>query len=186
VVTYNFDDFLEQRLAQDGVRSRAICGDVENPSRRELGIYHVHGYLPQFECAAAFPRTPLVFSEEAYHDLYLNAFSRANGCQVNYLRTNTVLMIGISGTDPNLRRLLDVAFSGQSKPRHFIVMKREKLKVPPHYQDGAPFKEVLDAFSPIHYRLQESSFAGLGLNVIWVDEFDEIPAVLDRIRGGAG
>jgi hypothetical protein len=47
VVSYNFDDLLESHLAKLAVRYRSIYRDNEIASQNELGVYHVHGFLPR-------------------------------------------------------------------------------------------------------------------------------------------
>jgi len=67
----------------------------------------------------------LIFSEEDYNKIYSDAYSWSNLAQLNSFRDNTCLFIGCSLTDPNLRRLLDVAARSGEKPRHYAFLKKK-------------------------------------------------------------
>ena len=47
------------------------------------------------------------------------------------------------------------------------------------------FTEVdsIKSFERVNETLQESFFKELGVNVLWIDEFDEIPVILKQIKG---
>jgi hypothetical protein len=42
--------------------------------------------------------------------------------------------------------------------------------------------EVVQGFLSVHHGLLEQSNRDLGLNVIWVEDYGEIPAILDSVR----
>lgn len=54
-------------------------------------------------------------------------------------------------------------------------MRRSKL-------NELPRSETISRFELGHESLQESFFKELGVNVIWVEEFDEIPNIIKRIK----
>ena len=66
VLTYNFDDLLEQYLIklglQEGKDFITISKDAEISGNEMLPIYHVHGVIPE-----KGPSDIVVFSEEEYH-----------------------------------------------------------------------------------------------------------------------
>ena len=86
-------------------------------------MYHVHGYLPR---TGRIPDSmELVFSEDAYHNQFIDPFSWSNLILLNKLTQNTCLFIGVSLTDPNMRRLLDVAWrKNPDKERSHYIIKR--------------------------------------------------------------
>ena len=186
VVTYNFDDLIEKHLEETGVRYRSIYRDVDVASQAELGIFHVHGFLPRdVKRYDGVSESLLVFSEEGYHTLFLDPYSWSNIVQLSFLRDSTCLLIGLSVTDPNLRRLLDIAARKNKDSKHYVLLKRQlstefldnigesTIKIQP---------EVIQTFLSVHHRLQETSFQELGLKIIWFENYDEIPEILDSIQ----
>lgn len=110
IINYNFDDLVEKNLKRLRVKYHSIYGEGMIPDTDELGIYHVHGFLPQEkENYENLTKSLLVFSEEGYHKLMLEPYNWANISQLNYMINNTCLFIGLSMTDPNMRRLLEIA-----------------------------------------------------------------------------
>lgn len=135
-------------------------------NNQKIPIYHVHGYLPQ---NMEIPDSDIVFAEDAYHTQFIDPYSWSNLIQLYKYMNNTCLLIGLSITDPNLRRLLDISRrkNNLNKPRHFIIKIKSELEN--NFRETQMFLEEQDANS-------------LGLNVFWIDSFDEISGILDRIR----
>lgn len=168
IITFNFDSLVEERLIASSIQNRPIFSEAIKHGSHELPIYHVHGYLPR---SGRIPAdVELVFSEDAYHSQFIDPFSWSNLIQLAKLTQNTCLFIGISLTDPNTRRLLDVAWrkNPDKTISHFIVKKL------PRFSDG----DVLDDVSKL---LEEQDANALGLNVIWIDDFSEVSKILDEI-----
>lgn len=181
VVTYNFDDLLESALIKAEIRCRPIFDEGVVPDSDDLPIYHVHGRLPK-DLAGA-PSARLVFSEETYFALQADHYSWANFEQLKLLRETTCLLVGLSGTDPNLRRLLDIDFRQSKRAKHYICLRR--LTVANLLSPDAKTSvrtSVAQHFLNVHHAFLEHSFADLGLNVIWVDEYSELPGLLEQIR----
>ena len=168
IVTFNFDCLIEDNLSSSSIRNRPIFSEAIQHNSHELPIYHVHGYLPRVGRIPA--EMELVFSEDAYHSQFIDPFSWSNLIQLNKLTQNTCLFIGISLTDPNMRRLLDVAWrkNPDKTMSHYIVKRLPKSS------DG----DVLDDVSKL---LEEQDANALGLNVIWIEEFSELPSILEEI-----
>lgn len=186
VVTYNFDDLVENELVVRGVAHRSIFEEFDLPGTEELPIYHVHGFLPQKR--GEFPnidKATLVFSEEGYHQIYRDAYHWSNLIQLGCLKDTSCLMIGLSLTDPNLRRLLEIAAKSSEKPRHFAFLRRlsyesfskEEGKSVVNAPAGA-IRDFLDS----HHRLNEEVLRELGVTVIWYEEYADIPNILKEIR----
>lgn len=168
IVTFNYDCLVEENLTASNIPNRPIFSEAIKHGSHELPIYHVHGYLPR--TGRIPPEVELVFSEDAYHGQFIDPFSWSNLIQLAKLTQNTCLFVGISLTDPNMRRLLDVAWrkNPDKVMSHYIVKKL------PRFSDG----DVLDEVSKL---LEEQDANALGLNAIWVDDFTEVPTILGEI-----
>ncbi len=182
VVTYNFDDLLERALVNAEIRCRPIYEEGTVPDSDELPIYHVHGRLPK-EVAADTAPPRLVFSEENYFTLQSDHYSWANFEQLKLLRETTCLLLGLSGTDPNLRRLLDIDFRQSKRAKHYLCLRRLTVADLLGPEDGRKVRtSVAQHFLNVHHTFLEHSFADLGVNVIWVEEYNELPSLLGQVR----
>lgn len=157
IISYNYDNLLEKDLTSKRIQNRAIF-EGGRTTVFEKPLYHIHGYAPQGRQHCS----KLVFSEEDYHDQYRNAFLWSNIEQLHALNRNTCIFIGLSMLDPNLRRLLD--FSINSYPTEVSA---------PHYA-FMPIKETTPDIKP-H---SEKVLLELGVNVIWYNEYADLPDLL--------
>ncbi len=170
LITFNFDDLIEENLLANKISHKAIYDEGMKNESSELPIYHVHGFLPR---KGNIPKErEIIFSEDAYHGQFIDPFSWSNLIQLNKLSQNTCLFIGLSLTDPNLRRLLDVA--NRKNPgkamNHYLIKKTPATaKKTTKIDDLARFLEEQDANE-------------LGLNMIWVDDFVDIAPLIRSIK----
>lgn len=168
IITYNYDDIIENALNKNGHKAVSIYSK-SRCTKGELPVYHVHGLIPKNK--VAIQSTP-VFSEEDYHDIYKEAYLWSNIEQLHALDRNTCFFIGLSMTDPNLRRLLDFSRHNSDKEvHHFVFMKRSNIFPPNNSQNK----------NDIHFRNIENQMESLGVNIIWCDDFSEIPLLLNKI-----
>ncbi|MGQ8871110.1 SIR2 family protein [Paenibacillus sp. TSA_86.1] len=184
VVNYNFDDLVEYNLKRYKIKFRSIYREADLPLPDELGIYHVHGFLPRnSDEYDSLSKSLLVFSEEGYHDLMLDPYNWSNLVQLNYLRENTCLFIGLSMTDPNIRRLLDIAVRKQEENmyKHFVFMKRDSY-VREDYDKTNIHNASIEKFDIVNQNLQEDYYKELGLNIVWYDSYEEIPKLIKQIK----
>jgi hypothetical protein len=186
IVTYNFDNLLENALEKLGLKYRAIYRDVDIPSKEELGIFYVHGFLPSnSDSYDGISESLLVFSEKNYHTLMQDPYFWSNLIQLNFFRENTCILIGLSGTDPNLRRLLEISKRKTKFAKHYILLKRtpNSFFIKSFNKQGVAYNDqLIEAINAIHHNLHEKSFDELGLNVIWFNDFKEIPSILSLIN----
>ncbi len=162
VITFNYDQFLEEALEKIDVSFMPFVGKGET-HKKELPIYHVHGMVSRNDDG---PTELPVLSEREYHALYADAFHWANIELVRAFTRNTCFFIGLSMTDPNLRRLLDIAKIKDDKSiRHYIFMRKEPVKagIPNHIKDNK------------HWAIIENQFRELGLNIIWYNYNEHNP-----------
>jgi len=188
VITYNFDDLVERELRQRSLSYRSIFEEVELAAPEELAIYHVHGFLPENRSDYSnLDRSTLVFSEEGYHRIYGEAYHWSNLIQLTVLKETACLMVGLSLTDPNLRRLLEIASKSTDRPKHFAFMQRVDFEKFTQNEGKSVVKgpmSVSRSFLDKHHNLTEEVMRELGVNVIWYDEYDEVPKILNRIGKG--
>ncbi len=189
VVTYNFDDLLERELETKSIRYHSIYTENELSDPDELPVYHVHGFLPEDKTKyTALEKSTLVFSEEGYHQIYSDSYHWSNLVQLYNLRENNCLMIGLSMTDPNLRRLLEISARNIEQPRHFAFMQRLTLDEFCHSKSNEKEQnQVIDnikaaeIFLNRHHKLNEELMKELGVIIIWFTSFDEIPLIINRV-----
>lgn len=187
VVTYNFDDLIETELDNIGLKYRSIFRDADIPSDKELGLFHVHGFLPRrTNLYDGISESLLVFSEKNYHVVMQDPYYWSNLIQLNFFREKTCLLIGLSGTDPNLRRILEIAKKKTKISRHYILLKRtsNEFFIEKYKEQNISYKEnLIESINEIHHNLLERSFDEIGLNIIWYEDHDqELPDIINLIN----
>ncbi|WP_440122794.1 SIR2 family protein [Tenacibaculum sp. Ill] len=195
IITYNFDDILEYKLNKTGLEIpyKTIHGIGVDIKNGELPIYHVHGFLP--ETGKLNDSNKITFGENNYHEQYTNIYSWNNIVQINKFRDNTCLFIGSSLTDPNIRRLLDIAYEqkGNKKNVHYIIKKRinrgDIIKEIKSFEfddelinNEKKIENVISSLIKLYERFEENDSASFGVQTIWVEEWEEIPDILKKIR----
>ena len=175
VVTFNFDDLLEKELDARELPYVSIFREGQESTPEELPIYHVHGFLPSKARLSQAHEESLVFSEEAYHAQFSDPYSWNNIVQLNYLRSHVCLFVGLSMSDPNLRRLLEITVKKKPATRHYAILKDRWLPLEGLEGTSSDVPSLLRG-------LEQASLARLGVEVLWVDRYDEIPVLLQQVR----
>lgn len=173
VFTLNFDDLLERSARAEGLsgRFRPVFEPPLDLSEGAIPVFHAHGFLPRDPTERASRR--IVFSEEDYHGVIHEGRPWSDFVALDLLARTTCLMVGTSGEDPDLRRLLDLARRLAVPPRHYLLLK------PP-----APLPR--DRRGRIRYtatrRALWDAFDDLGVEVLWIHHYErEIPRILRAI-----
>ncbi len=178
-LTFNYDEFLEDALQNESVKFDTII-DKGSMKKGRHAVYHVHGLISRkANQASSYP----VLSEKEYHLLYSNNFHWSNIELLHALMRNTCFLLGLSMTDPNLRRLLEMArYDDGGTPRHYIFMRKDPLNA----------NRPLNAKDDKHWQIIEDQYAELGLNIIWYDynplkknDFSDLAKKLDLIFDSA-
>src|SRR5262245_6799150 len=194
-VSFNFDSLLEEELWRRKVETVSIS----DGARRHSGafrIIHPHGFVPK-KCEII--RGQLVFTEDDYRKLTETVFHWGLSEIVGQLRQTTVLFIGLSMSDPSLRRLLDACRNSDIPPhwqlqRRHQVRDHEQLAAITDVQNRARrwgeilgFQEVKDPpqlSDAVDAALRQADtydrelFETMGVKTIWLDSFDDIPALI--------
>ena len=200
VVTFNFDDLLEHELEGRRVKVQPVI-DKNRVRGPGIPIVHAHGFIPR---SGPIARKDIVFAEPDYHRLTESVFHWSLSYIVERLRKNTVLFVGLSMSDPNLRRLLDASRNSDIPP-HWQIQKRHEIhdhQVLEVMRDvdrrareyaailGRQFDEIKnprELEDSIHAALRQADsydrqvFESLGVKTIWVDSFDQVTQVIDAI-----
>lgn len=199
VVTYNYDSLIEEGFEPLYTgRVESIYWPKQHYEKDQIPVYHVHGYLPRKGTLTR--QHKIILSEESYHKQYANVYDWSNLVQIENFKNMTCLFIGLSFTDPNLRRLLEIS-SRQRDPKkkgwHYAIMKLDSHK---------QIEKELHGFlqkSPHHFHLKqttnlssqytcssicklikgfhETDLNAFNIKILWVREYDEIPRLLDLI-----
>ena len=154
IISYNYDDLVEQE-----VRKLKACHSVYDKSRPidgdNLYVYHVHGFIPQDG-----DWSPIVLGEKEYHKIYQESYNWGNVEQLHALCRSVCFFIGLSMTDPNLRRLIDISIDGgEIEPVHYAFLRRIEYNVP----------------------FMEKTMRGFGVNCIWYDKHEELPDLIESL-----
>lgn len=193
VITYNFDNILEQELECLGLTESedftTIAKDAEVSGHNTLPIYHVHGIIPE-----KGPTDTIVFSEEEYHERYKDAYHWSNVEQLHAMSRMHCFFIGLSMVDPNLRRLLDISrrINKTDKIGHYAFLRRVKIDdycitdlkktcKYMHISESLIDKKKQSDIYMLNYGILEYIYSELGVKVIWFEDFDELPKLLAKV-----
>jgi hypothetical protein len=212
IITYNYDNLLELGLEKFNDAKNNFQPIFKGNQKLEMGkipIYHVHGYIPFQGDNVNYDE--IIFSEDQYNRAFQDPFFWGNVVQVNQFTSQTGLMIGLSLSDRNIRRILDSIRNQPVPNNNYILMRKPKFKM---IEPGSPelnhirekAEEYLQKFAmsrmkmpdkepyQIQYILEniyryeedefEKGFENLGLKLITFDEFEEIPEILANISNG--
>jgi len=168
IVTFNFDDLLEQALAEAGIAFTSIAEANHLSNIRGLPVYHPHGYLPRNETKSA----RIVLAESQYHDQYFAQHSWTNIVVSRILMESTCLFIGTSLSDPNLRRLADAAHRENALQEHFLISHL------PIVNDRIAQAAMVEIFEAAHQQM--------GISLLWVEDFAQVAALLEQICANDG
>jgi hypothetical protein len=179
VITYNFDDLLESKLDQLGINHTLVpvYGTDQQATGDCIPIYHVHGYLP--EASPLNEHHTITLGERVYHKQYVDIYHWSNIIQLTKFREKTCFFIGTSLTDPNTRRLLDIANTHRGNiktKKHYIVRKETTLeemeKKIQSKEDAEKLKPCLSLLHQMYKKYLEIDAASLGVNTIWVTDYN--------------
>ena len=160
VITFNYDEFLEYELGECGCRYAPFHqkGALKDG---ELPIYHVHGYVPLKKPGGS---KFITLAEDDYHTKYANCNHWSNIEIQHALIRTSCIFIGLSMTDPNLRRLIDYAKQeDDGEIRHYLIIMRPQL------DSKVPNKKADD----LHLERLEEMYKDMGINLIWYEPYLE-------------
>ena len=208
IITYNFDDLLEQSFSSKNISYTSIYETKTFPEIGSVPIYHPHGFLP-FGNNSPDPQTigNIILSEDDYNSIANSNNHWANLIQTSRLTQGTGLMIGLSFSDRNLRRLIDLIANIPLHTNNYIFLKKNSM---PKFtkKDSKEIKRKADAIlnkmrlaavkgdSIVYencqtiltevFRMDEITtyrvFDQMRIKPIWYTDYKEISAFVRRIR----
>lgn len=199
VISYNYDDLLEYNLEKLGldVLFKTVSSVGQNPESNQLPIYHVHGFLPRNDKLT--DKNIVTLSDYNYHSQYVDIYGWSNMVQLNKFKDYNCLFIGTSFTDPNQRRLLDIAKKqrGNDNIQHFIIKKKynskdienviSKILITDNkiFNDkekaNLNLNDISSILVEVVHKFETNDAHSFGCEMIWVDEYEDIPIVLKEI-----
>jgi hypothetical protein len=207
IVTYNYDDLVEMAI-EGRVKATPVWRATSRTKAGSIPIYHVHGYVPLMGTGSR-PHE-LIFSEEQFNAAANDPYHWSNVVQLQHMTGSVGLAIGLSLTDRNMRRLLDVARGTPLRPNMYAVVRptpRPRFtktdsnrirKLAAEYRgnfseaarmkiSSQEFDQVGDIIGAVHVedRWIEGYVLGeFGVSTIAIDDFDEIPdSIVPAILG---
>jgi hypothetical protein len=182
IVNYNFDDLLDEKLREQHVKCRTVLSGRDTVPQGTLPCYHVHGLVASVDVAARQPARAqgnFVFSEDEYHAEYSDPYKWSNMTQMSLLGRYTGLFVGLSLEDPNIRRLIDVTHRQYPENLNYAILPRKEPLGRQRDNNDAVMKNLFE-------EVESNSFDKIGVRVIWVDSFDDIPPLLNSVCGADG
>lgn len=241
VVTYNYDNLLEERLTANGIECVPVLSERQKVKGTDLPVYHVHGWIPltreamearepeflidrvallpspyretflalydrKYDAARVAADLNMrieevidqataaldllekladhpdvvakrygnfVFSEDEYHREYADAFRWSNLTQISLMTRHTCLLIGLSLTDANQRRLLDLTHRAAPAVRRFAILSRQFVKD----KNGQPLPNLSD----VYVDMETQTLRSIGITPLWVDDHNDVPGVIREL-----
>ena len=127
VITYNYDNFLEVALASTA--HQPIYSPIPLGSGK-LPVYHVHGFVPIDKSEDGSSGADIIFTEDQYHLVARNPYHWSTLVQLQAMSDNVSLMIGLSLSDRNLRRLLDAVSNAPVNSKNYAILMTPDTKSP--------------------------------------------------------
>lgn len=195
VLTYNYDTLLEDEFEALGRQYRRLDRN-DRGGQHGIEVRHVHGFLGRTKLDAEW----VVLTERAYHAEYASPFSWSNIVQLNAFRESSCVFVGLSMTDPNLRRLLEAA-KQTATPKHYCFLRttsadalqnnldagwttRGRAKGRPKEEDKNRLEVRFQVAAAMADANRAAALRELGVETIWYDDHAKLPSLIQSIREG--
>ncbi len=172
VINYNFDSVLEQYM-NSAYKSTVKEVEQSQVTIKECTISHVHGYIP-YDYRGKETVGNFVFIDTEYYDNMMERENFTNSVQKRILESKNVIFVGFSFTDTNVKEILRERHNN-SEPSQNSIFAFRKL---PTFD----FEGTNNALIEKRYKdLFEKYFGSLGVIVVWVKDFNDIPKIINMI-----
>jgi hypothetical protein len=157
---------MERGLEHQGKYSYDTIYNDRVLKHKDISIYHVHGYLPRNGKILLEHSKSVVLSEYKYNYLFNNPLSWQVSCQLTRFRENVCLLIGLSISDPSLRRILEYVKQSNQNAVHYAIFSKQSAKYTSNFNDIVAVNK---------------HFERMGIRILWVDNYSDIPRLIDSI-----
>lgn len=99
IISYNFDDLVEEYLRIQGLVVRSLVKLPSWDGRLDIEVLHPHGLLSLRE---DIPSTRIVFASRHFEEFHGETGSMIRARLIDVLSSSTMLFIGVSGRDSRL------------------------------------------------------------------------------------
>lgn len=166
-------------------RLKRIIQSIElNGTRKKnidyIPLYHIHGCLfPKFEAEKQYLRkesiNKLIFEESAYINLSASMYSWAQSTFLFHSQADDILFVGLSLTDPNLRKWL--AWTHSNKLNELRTNEGKDINYLKHvWITTAPESES-------EKEIISKSVSHLGVRVAFINDYSEIEQAVRNVAG---
>lgn len=207
VVSTNYDSLLERAIERGPAADlfRPLWNSATVLPKPRRGIFHVHGYLPAAGKGSEFEE--ILLTEAHYHGAASDPYSWSNLTLLQCFSASTGLMVGMSMTDRNLRRLLHALSTTQLRREMYVILREPKVPTMTtcdvdavqekagEYaarfsgsglkRGGKPahkMQMILQELVAQEKAMAEKTFGAMGVTPLWVRDYPEIPVILEAIR----
>ncbi len=184
--------FLWKKYAKSNGRNPALKGQlakhfdlithsISNRSSERIPYILCHGILPVSDNNKTEKRrlggvSKLVFAETAYLQLANNSFSWQSSSFLDVCAKRRVVFVGVSLSDPNMRRWLSWLHDNKIQELTRISSKPPKESTNHFWINKKPV-------DPSEARWIEASVSHLGVRLIWLDEWSDLGKTMQMMIG---
>ena len=151
--------------------TRSISG--RRPDR--IPYFLCHGVLPIPSTRALTPMVALdklVFSESEYLELANQSFSWQSSAFLDICASRTIVFVGVSLSDPNMRRWLTWTHTNRLREIETLESRTVGVSTLHYWINKRPVDTQLE-------KIIEATVQHLGVRLVWVDEWSDAGAALN-------
>ncbi|MFA5262300.1 MAG: SIR2 family protein [Opitutaceae bacterium] len=180
VLTFNYDTYLEQVLAQrpqpmpvvviDCLSAAGSMRVASDGGSNSLPIYHVHGLIPNPGQVLRGRDQKIVLSQTNYLSLFGQADGEATSTPLHIFRSYQAVFIGCSLEDWNMIRLLQRSLRRRDERPHYCLARAFHSEDHIETEDRAGLDRLLSTL-----------WQTLGVNPVYFKEYKDIAQAVDKL-----
>jgi hypothetical protein len=116
IISFNFDDLLEQLLSSFGVCVHSFADLPQLENNADVRIFHPHGYLPYSKlkpCAGC-----IVMARNQFDQIQIGTPDLRRNALIETMSSYTCLFVGLSGNDTNLTQVMTAVNGRHANKAH--------------------------------------------------------------------